>query len=401
MFLGRLRVLYLINSLPQVGPVNVLESLIRGLDRQLVEPHILVLRGEDPSGHDAVFAALGVRVGYLRCSHWELELRTRSVAQRVAGYADEVGAQILHLHGYHPDLIGGLLSEGYVTISTQHNISREDYLLGKGRLLGSYMNARLWRALRKQTALVGITEHVSAFARVQHSSGRIYTIHNGVDTARFAPLEAEERAVLRLRLLPDLPPDAVLWLVCGSLSRRKDPMTALRTFIQLLSVGELTDRDYLLFLGDGPLRAELEREVGKLLEGRILLLGFCSNAEEYMAVADYLIAPSHSEGFGLNVVEALLSGLVPIASCIPAHRELLEGLPRLVGLAFPPSDVYTLGQSMQQARGLRLAEEERRVAATAFSQETMARRYTELYIQLLSEGEASSEGGKQTSKQTL
>lgn len=379
------RVLYLINALPQVGPVNVLESLIRGLDRQRVEPYILVLRSEDPSGHDRVFTDLGVSVMYLRCSHWQLELCTWAVARRVAEYADRLGAKILHLHGYHPDLIGGLLSGRYVTISTQHNISREDYRLGKGWLIGSYMHARLWRALRRQTALVGITEYVTAFARSQHPLGRIYTIYNGVDTARFAPLGIEERAHKRLRLLPDLPSDAVLWLVCGSLSRLKDPMTAVRAFVQLLSVGKLTDRDYLIFLGDGSLRVELGREVGELLKGRIQLLGFCSNVEEYMAVADYLIAPSHSEGFGLNVVEALLSSLVPITSSIPAHRELLEGFPRLAELTFTPGDAHALGLSMQQARELRLTEEERTMAATAFSQETMAKRYTHLYMQLYTE----------------
>lgn len=382
------KILYLINSLPQVGPVNVLEALIRGLDRREIEPHILVLRSEDPNGHDIVFTDLGVSVTYLRCSYWQLELRTAWVAKQVAQYADRLGVRILHLHGYHPDLIGGLLSGRYITISTQHNISKEDYIYSKGRLIGSYMNARLWQSLSRHTALVGITEYVSSFIRSQHPTGDIYTIYNGIDTSRFCPMASKELLIKeRKRLLTSLPTDAEVWLICGSLSRLKDPMTAVRAFVHLLSVGKLTERDYLVLLGDGPLRSEIERQVGELFCERILLLGFRSNVEEYLRVANYLIAPSHSEGFGLNVVEGLCSALVPVVSDIPAHCELLEAMPRLRELTFCAGDVHALGERMLQAKGQRLTEEEYNSTLHSFSQESMAQQYTNLYRSLLSEGE--------------
>lgn len=378
-----LKVLYLINALPQVGPVNVLEAIIRGLDRRYVEPHILVLRCEDPSDHDAVFASLGVSVGYLRCSYWTLELRTARVAARVAQYADRLGCKLLHLHGYHPDLIGGQLSGRFVTVSTQHNISSEDFFYSKGRLIGLYMNVRLRRALSRLTALVGITQHVATFVRSQHPGGEVRTIYNGVDVARFRPVQSsEERTALRQRLLPTLPPDAELWLVCGSLSHLKDPLTAVRAFVQLLSVGQLSERAYLVFLGEGGLRGEIEQMLGEVLADRVLLLGFRSNVQDYMRVANYLIAPSHSEGFGLNVIEAMLSGLVPIVSDIPAHRELLVILPRYEELIFASGDAHALGLSMQKARGLSLSREERASVAEAFSQETMAAMYMDLYARL-------------------
>lgn len=384
-------ILYLINALPQVGPVNVLESLIRGLDRARFAPHILVLRSEDPSGHDGVFSALGVPIAYLRCSYIDLELRTRRVAERVARHAAAVGAQILHLHGYHPDLIGGQLTGRYITISTQHNISIEDYCLGKGRLLGTYMSFRLWRALARQTAIVGISDRVCAYCSTQLPRGRIYRMYNGVDTQRFRPLPPSERVAERQRLFPNLPADAQMWLVCGSLSRLKAPTTALRAFVHLLSVGALSERDYLVFLGDGPLRSALEQQRGAALQDRVLLLGFRSNVEEYMRVADYLIAPSQSEGFGLGVVEGLLSGLVPVLSDIPAHRELLAPLPRLGGLTFAPTDAHALGERMIEARGLSLRDEERQRIARAFSRETMAGEYMQLYAQLLKQVRATDE----------
>lgn len=377
-----MKILYLINALPKVGPVNVLESIIRGLDREVYKPHILVLRSEDTQGNDSIFRLLEVDITYLHLSLWTLELRTKSVAFQIKQYAQTIGADIIHLHGYHPDLLGNYLSDRYPTVSTQHNIAVEDFRYSKGYLVGSYMSYRLWHALSDKVTLVGISERVSTYCR--QSSPRSYTktIYNGVSTTRFRLHSPEECKSLRLRLLPELPSGAEIWLVLGSLCSRKDPMTIIRAFVQLLSVGALSDESYLIFLGDGPLRTQCEQTLGDLMAERVRFLGFQPNAEEFLATADYLISASHSEGFGLNVIEAILSGVVPIVSNIAAHRELLRGLPRYEALTFSPLDTLGLGRSILAAKGMKMQLSERELVAHRFSEESMATQYMLLYKEL-------------------
>lgn len=385
MYTKKFKILYLINALSQVGPVNVLESIIRGLDRSLYEPHILVLRSEDDCGHDAVFAHLAVSIGYLRCSLWAMEITTGRVAERVAHYADALGANLLHLHGYHPDLLGACLSRRYRSVSTQHNVAIEDFRYAKGKFLGSYMAYRLWQALPRLTALVGISERVSSYCLGQCPELQVSTIYNGIDTERFRAVRAAERVELRKRLFPELPTDAELWLVCGALIPRKDPMCSLRAFVQLLSIGALSDKAHLLFLGDGPLLDTCRQSVGTLMLERVHFLGFRPNVQEYLAAGDYLISASHSEGFGLNVVEAILAGQSVVISDIGAHRELLQGLPKYLELMFAPGDAHALGQSMLRVRGMSLTEAERELVAERFSERLMAQRYMELYNSLLTD----------------
>jgi glycosyltransferase involved in cell wall biosynthesis len=53
-----------------------------------------------------------------------------------------------------------------------------------------------------------------------------------------------------------------------------------------------------------------------------------------VAGARALVLPSHYEGFGLPVLEAMAAGTAVVASDIPAHREVAGGFARLV----PPTD---------------------------------------------------------------
>jgi glycosyltransferase involved in cell wall biosynthesis len=60
------------------------------------------------------------------------------------------------------------------------------------------------------------------------------------------------------------------------------------------------------------------------------------------------VLPSHYEGFGLPVLEALAAGTAVLASDIPVHREVAGGHARLV----PPTDVDGWAQALLDAAPL-------------------------------------------------
>lgn len=116
----------------------------------------------------------------------------------------------------------------------------------------------------------------------------------------------------------------------------------------LAALGVLPLAYRLDFIGDGPLRAELEHQADRLgLNDRVRFHGFVANPYAIIECADVLIHPSLREGFGLAVVEAGVLGVPVVASAV-------GGLPDLVpdpvpGVLVPPGDAGALAAGIVQA----------------------------------------------------
>ena len=111
--------------------------------------------------------------------------------------------------------------------------------------------------------------------------------------------------------------------------------------------------------------AELVRGLG--LQDRIQLAGECEDAalQEAYATADLFVLPSHYEGYGMVVAEAIAAGLPVLATTGGA---LPGTLPRDAGLAVPPGDVDALAGALaaligDRARRLHLRDGARRARA--------------------------------------
>ena len=108
----------------------------------------------------------------------------------------------------------------------------------------------------------------------------------------------------------------------------------------------LTDIDFkCIFVGDGPLRAELENYVREVnLDRRIKFIGFQTNVASAMSQMDVVIMPSLNETFGLTILEAFVLKKVVIGSDV-------GGIPELVingktGLLFPAKDSLALAEKI-------------------------------------------------------
>jgi glycosyltransferase involved in cell wall biosynthesis len=140
------------------------------------------------------------------------------------------------------------------------------------------------------------------------------------------------------------PGDTVV-LYCAKLQYWKRPIDLLHAFVKVSS-----PRGMLVFVGEGPLRANLEAEVIRLAAERVKFLGF-ANQSELPAIysgADLFVLPSEYEPFAVVVNEAMLCGL-PVAASnrVGAAGDLIEH--NRTGFVFPCGDVDALVRILQRA----------------------------------------------------
>lgn len=100
-------------------------------------------------------------------------------------------------------------------------------------------------------------------------------------------------------------------LFCGRLIGVKQPLLALKVFRRVLTDAPagVADRLQLVYMGDGPLRADIEKEIrARSLEGSVVLLGRQANPYTIMSRCQYGLMTSSREGFPNVVLEMMACG---------------------------------------------------------------------------------------------
>lgn len=143
-------------------------------------------------------------------------------------------------------------------------------------------------------------------------------IGRGVDTRRFHP-QARSPALRHRILQLGAPPDAPVLLFVGRLSKEKNLALALHAF-EAVRTG--MPHAAMAVVGDGPLRAALQAQ-----HPLVHFAGEQSGDDlaRYYASADFFLFPSLADAYGMEVPEALASGLPVLAFDTGAAAELLPG----------------------------------------------------------------------------
>lgn len=152
------------------------------------------------------------------------------------------------------------------------------------------------------------------------------------------PIAPPEPHILQRRRTADS--KCIIWV--GRLDHPKNPGLLLDAF-------DLLPRSCnagLVFVGDGPLRHELEQRCKFLgLEDRVSFLGFRPNPYEEMVAADLLVLSSDREGLGNVIVEALFCGLRIVSTdCGGGVHDIL--LDNLYGTIVPCRDKFSMAASI-------------------------------------------------------
>ncbi len=302
-----------------------------------------------------------------------------AVSRRLA----EIGPDLYH--ATHYILPGRLPCPAVVTIHDLIHLLYPQFL--PHRFAYYYARFMIRRALGRARSIITVSKTSSNDLRrlFPASTTRVDVVHNGVD-AVFSKEIGEDEIAERLRRLEVRPP---YFLFVGNPKPHKNLDLLLRAFAAVAGVavaGADSVPERLVVVGDRGDASPTQRLSDELGIGeRVDLLGYveASSLPAVYRGATALVHPSHYEGFGLPVVEAMASGTPVIASDIPALREIASGAAEWID----PGDETTLSEALLKlstdpARRQELAhrglEQARR-----FSWDECAEKTSEIYRQAI------------------
>lgn len=368
------KVLHLIDSAGVYGAEAVVLALLENLGAHSIQG-MLGCFGTPQGGPGELEAEARRRGLEVVALPIERGIDRRGMA-RVIEFARQNSVDILHAHGYKPDILLALTrSAGFRSLATAHGWSARP-----GDLRGAVYRALDSLALRAMDRVVAVSQYVrSDLIRRGVSAGKIITIHNGIVIDEMPTDHVDARARF------GVPKEA---FVIGAVGRLEE-VKGYRYLIEgVASVGSALGDWRLLIAGEGQLRGELESLAASHgLADRIKLIGFQAPISRFLSMIDVFAMPSLSEGLPIALLEAMSQQRPVVCSRVGGMREVVQD--RESGLLVSSGDPAAIAEALElihRDRNLRskLAANAKALVIERFSARSMALRYAQTYRDLVS-----------------
>lgn len=214
------------------------------------------------------------------------------------------------------------------------------------------------------------------------SENKTVKIYSGIELDRFSPVSEEVKARIREKwgIGQD---DSVIGFV-SKLWEGKGHLNLIDAFKQIK--GEIKNAR-LVIVGEGYLYEHLVKRVNRLgLKDSVLFTGFQSDVSKIIATFDVAVLPSHFEGMGRVLLEAMAMEKPVVASRVGGIPDLVQH--GINGFLVPPGDVEGLAEALIKTlmdKGLaeKMGKAGRKMITEKFSADHMARSIEKLYCNLL------------------
>ncbi len=365
-----LKILHLISSGGMFGAEQVILSLSRCADRDVCEnvvgalnntlnPHLeIVDRARESGLPTAVFDSRG-----------RVDIRTIFA---IRDYFKKEGVDILHTHNYKADIVGGIAAwlAGRRWIATNHVWHGRDRKLRVYERLDAFL-------LRMAEQVVGVSDEVRKdLIKSGLRPAKVRVIYNGIDIAAYAGQKPSAALKEALGLNRQ---DLVIAIV-GRLQEEKGHALLLKAVDVIC---RKRPKVKVLVVGDGPLRADLEREAARLgLKGRVIFTGNRHDMPDIYQVIDILVNASFIEGLPMTILEAM-------ATRVPVIASRVGGIPRVIrdrrnGLLFDAGDQRALTGHLEYlidnpGQRKAMADAAYQLVQSSYSVEKMTDSYLRLY----------------------
>jgi glycosyltransferase involved in cell wall biosynthesis len=339
---GRMKVLFVIDSLQAGGAERSLAEMLPGLHRSGVDPIVVCLRRSEDSVEDLVRGRFDLRFLEARSGIG----RVRAVRRIVRGERPD----LIHTTLLQSDLVGRIAAVGTRTpvLTSLVNISYDPVRFQDPRIR-PWIFRRVqavdgWTARRLTAHFHAITgavkEHGVEALRIP--ADRVTVIERGRDAARLGSPSAQRRSIARRRL--ELADGDEVLINLGRQEYQKGQRYLLEA-VERLAAGR--PRLILLMLGR---RGAASQEIDELLARppiaeRVRVLGHVDDVSHALAAADLFVFPSLFEGLGGSLIEAMALGLPIVASDLPAVREVVE--PGRNASLVPPAEPAALARAIE------------------------------------------------------
>lgn len=280
----------------------------------------------------------------------------RGILSRLRGRGGEPAFDLLWVHGYSTiNSLHAMLAAKALGIPVL--LRAESWLEDRPRSPLKLLGKRLffaWLATMIDGVLPIGTRNAEYWTHYFGASVPQFLMPYAVDNELFRRLSREasaRRAELQAEL--GLDPDRPVILFASKLQARKHCDHLLEAYKRLLA-GGLESAPYLVIVGDGEQRAELERDAAGLDGARFC--GFRNQSElpRFFDLATVFVLPSRDEPWGLIVNEAMNAGRpVIVSEGVGCQTDLVTH--GVEGLVFPVGSIEALCHALMQifaTRGL-------------------------------------------------
>jgi len=295
------KIVHVITTIDRGGAENQLLSLAKA--QVLNGYRVLVIAMKGKNELEVEFKRCGVHV---YCT----PPQTRPIASLLGIYKKirEFNPKLIHAHLPRAELFVACLPLAQPLVVSRHN--SEHFFPRAPKILSRALSRFVsFRARR----VIFISEGAKAYglkSKEVVASDKIVVVHYGIENnnpcGQKLGHNSKKGGITR-------------FVTIGRLVAQKDISTQIR------AISELNSNQFKLFVvGEGKLIDRLELEVQRYhLEGQVIFLGRTDRTQDVLHSSDCFILSSRYEGFGLVVLEAVLSGLPIIASSIPTNKEIL------------------------------------------------------------------------------
>jgi glycosyltransferase involved in cell wall biosynthesis len=289
-------------------------------------------------------------------------------AMKIAEFVRDNNIDIVHAHvprDYIPASIATLAAKPAKFVLTRH-------MLSPLKPFNKF-------ALKNLAKAIGVSDFVGSELRSVFPRHKVVVIPNGLDLENL-----RDRAELRaeFRSFHEIDPEVPLVGTLGELREAKGQ----QDFI--LAAAEVAKRFpecWFIVAGldhtvDKSFRRELRRLASVLGIGeRVLWLDWLDDTAPFYAAIDVFVSPSHSESFGLAILEAMIRGTPIVATATEGARELLGSDETLVPIQDPVRLASAICDILGSDERSAIGDSMRQRAASKFSLSRMLDETERLY----------------------
>jgi len=206
--------------------------------------------------------------------------------------------------------------------------------------LKGWATERLFDYFTDHFVAVSEATKVHLFRTRQISPSKVTVIYPGVDLVRF---DIQEMLPM-IRYELGLPDHALVIGVVARLVPYKGHADLIAALPRILQAAPTTR---LVFIGDGPAAPDLRHQVHEVgLTDQVHFLGERRDIPRLLRALDVFVLPSHQEGLGLAIIEAMAAGLPVVATRVGGIPDVvIEGE---TGLLVEPGNPAELAEAIIQ-----------------------------------------------------
>lgn len=322
----KIKVCYVISSLVNQGPTNVMYNIIRYMNFSCFEVSIITMIPERENSRLEEFKKFPINIVQMSPDKIQNPI---SIYLTLRKTVKRLNPDILHTHCPRSIFLVPFLPKKYKKMETVHIYPGEQQKVLYGKLKGQIV---IWLSnffTKKMDEPIACSESVANYYW-QDQRYKMKAIPNGCSLPVWKE-NIEQKFELRKRF--GLRDDVKYFIFIGRFSHEKHPELIIRAFEQLNN-----PKLGVILLGNGDLYEELKRHEAE----NIILPGFKSNVYDYLIASDYYISASDVEGLPNTLLESMTVGLPSVLSDIDPHKEVLRKSSKPMGFTFNNTSIDSL-----------------------------------------------------------